>query len=214
VRDFLLAALTLTLTSWRVERGQPAHHGALIALEGHGREDAVVSHSCDTSATVGWFTSVYPVRLGAAEAPVDIGAAKDAAVARTLVRSITDQLALVPNRGLDYGVLRYLRGDFADQPEPQVEFNYIGRHDLSGERSGAEWSLLTDAALNSQLPVSAEPDLPLRYTFDVICVVAAGPDGPQLRTSWRWSDRLSSEVEVDRLSELWSQAVTVLGEAL
>ena len=214
VRDFLLAALTLTLTSWRVERGQPAHHGALIALEGHGREDAVVSHSCDTSATVGWFTSVYPVRLGAAEAPVDIGAAKDAAVARTLVRSITDQLALVPNRGLDYGVLRYLRGDFADQPEPQVEFNYIGRHDLSGERSGAEWSLLTDAALNSQLPVSAEPDLPLRYTFDVICVVAAGPDGPQLRTSWRWSDRLSSEAEVDRLSELWSQAVTVLGEAL
>ncbi|MCK5753938.1 MAG: non-ribosomal peptide synthetase, partial [Mycobacterium sp.] len=178
------------------------------------REDAVVSHSCDTSATVGWFTSVYPVRLGAAEAPVDIGAAKDAAVARTLVRSITDQLARVPNRGLDYGVLRYLRGDFADQPEPQVEFNYIGRHDLSGERSGAEWSLLTDAALNTQLPVSAEPDLPLRYTFDVICVVAAGPDGPQLRTSWRWSDRLSSEAEVDRLSELWSQAVTVLGEAL
>ena len=54
----------------------------------------------------------------------------------------------------------------------------------------------------------------LRYTFDVICVVAAGPDGPQLRTSWRWSDRLSSEAEVDRLGELWSQAVAVLGDAL
>ena len=214
VRDFLLAALTLTLASWRGERGQAAHHGALIALEGHGREDAVVGHSCDTSATVGWFTSVYPVRLGAAEAPVDIGAAKDAAVARTLLRSITDQLALVPNRGLDYGVLRYLRGELAGQPEPQVEFNYIGRHDLSGERSGADWSLLTDPALNTQLPVSAEPDLPLRYTFDVICVVAAGPAGPQLRTSWRWSDRLSNEADMDRLSELWSQAVTVLGDAL
>ena len=41
-----------------------------------------------------------------------------------------------------------------------------------------------------------------------------GTDGPQLRTSWRWSDVLSGADDVDRLAELWRQAVTVLGEAL
>ena len=74
--------------------------------------------------------------------------------------------------------------------------------------------MLTDAALNAQLPISAEPDLPLRYTFDVICVVAAGAEGPQLRTSWRWSDRLSTAADVERLTALWSRSVAVLGETL
>ncbi|MDY6998995.1 MAG: non-ribosomal peptide synthetase, partial [Actinomycetota bacterium] len=175
----------------------------------------VVGGSCDTSATVGWFTSVYPVRLGAAEQPVDLDtAAADPAAARNLLRSVTDELAGVPNRGLDYGLLRYLRGDLAQRNEPQVEFNYIGRYDLSGDRTGADWSLLTDDVLNAQLPVAAEPQLPLRYAFDVISVVATAADGPQLRTSWRWSDRLSTGDEVAKLTELWSRAVTVLGEAL
>lgn len=215
MRDFLLTALTLTITSWRVLRGQPAHHGALIALEGHGREDAVVGGSCDTSATVGWFTSVYPVRLGAGEAALDIDtAARSPAAARTLLRSVTDRLAGVPNRGLDYGLLRYLRGELVDHPEPQVEFNYIGRHDLSTGQGTDEWSLLTDAALNAQLPVAAEPALPLRYTFDVISVVAAGPDGPQLHTSWRYSDQLSSDDDLATLTGLWRRAVLALGEAL
>jgi mycobactin peptide synthetase MbtF len=215
MRDFLLTALTLTLASWRIARQQPAHHGALVALEGHGREDGLVG-GADTSATVGWFTSVYPVRLGAGEATVDVDAVRtNPAAARTLLRAVTEELAGVPNRGLDYGLLRYTRADeaVAALPEPQVEFNYIGRHDLSGDRAN-EWSLITDEALNQHMPAAAEPDLPLRYTFDVIAVVASGTDGPQLRTSWRWSDELSTPDDVDRLTDLWRQAVTVLGEAL
>lgn len=216
MRDFLLTALTLTLASWRIERDQPAHHGALVALEGHGREDSLVGQS-DTSATVGWFTSVYPVRLGAGEAAADVSTVRsNPAAARTLLRAVTEELAAVPNRGLDYGLLRYTRpgGALAGLPDPQVEFNYIGRHDLSGDRASGEWSLITDGALNQHMPAAAEPDLPLRYTFDVIAVVAAGPDGPHLRTSWRWSHLLSSAADMDRLTDLWRQAVTVLGESL
>lgn len=216
VRHFLLAALTLTLASWRIERGEPAHHGALVALEGHGREDTLIG-GVDTSDTVGWFTSVYPVRLGAGEASADVGTVgSDPAAARTLLRTVTEDLAGVPNRGLDYGLLRYTRADrvLADLPDPQVEFNYIGRHDLSADRIAADWSLITDEALHQQMPTAAEPALPLRYTFDVISVVSGGADGPCLHTSWRWSHLLSSAGDVDRLTELWSHAVTVLGEAL
>jgi mycobactin peptide synthetase MbtF len=220
MRDFLLTALTLTLTSWRIARQQPAHHGALVALEGHGREDGLVG-GADTSATVGWFTSVYPVRLGAGEAAVDVDTVRtNPAAGRTLLRAVTEELASVPNRGLDYGLLRYTRADdaVAGLPDPQVEFNYIGRHDLSGDRA-TDWSLITDEVLNQHMPAAAEPALPLRYTFDVIAVVAGGTlsngsAGPQLRTSWRWSDALSTADDVDRLVEFWRQAVTVLGEAL
>ncbi|KWX67624.1 non-ribosomal peptide synthetase [Mycobacterium sp. NAZ190054] len=216
MRDFLLTALTLTLASWRIERGQPAHHGALVALEGHGREDSLFT-GVDTSATVGWFTSVYPVRLGAGEAAIGVDTAgQNPAAARTLLRAVGRQLAEVPDRGLDYGLLRYTRRDEAlvALPDPQVEFNYIGRYDLSADQTTRAWSLITDETLNAHMPAAAEPDLPLRYTFDVISVVARGATGPELRTSWRWSTALSSAAELDRIIALWQQAVTVLGEAL
>lgn len=216
MRDFLLAVLTLTLASWRIERGDAAHHGALVALEGHGREDTLIG-GADTSATVGWFTSVYPVRLGAGEAAADVGAVRrNPAAARTLLRAVTEELAGVPNRGLDYGLLRYTRADrtLTGLPHPQVEFNYIGRHDRSADRTATDWSLITDEALNQHMPAAAEPALPLRFTFDVISVVAGDGDGPYLRTSWRWSHLLSSTGDVNRLTELWSESVVVLGEAL
>lgn len=220
VRDFLLAALTLAVASWRTGRGESASGGTLVALEGHGREDQFVGESVDTSATVGWFTSVYPVRLGAAAQPVDIGVAqREPAQARALLQSVTDQVAAVPNRGLDYGLLRYHRrdSDLARAPQPQIEFNYMGRFDLSSDGAGvpgAPWSLIADPVLNQQLPISSEPNLGLRYTFDVIAVVTPTDTGPQLLTSWRWSERLSTQDEIDQLSALWRTAITTLKEAL
>ena len=64
------------------------------------------------------------------------------------------------------------------------------------------------------MPTAPEPELPMRYTFDVISVVHGSPDGPRLRTSWRWSERLTSAEDVDRITALWSRAVAALGEAL
>jgi mycobactin peptide synthetase MbtF len=56
--------------------------------------------------------------------------------------------------------------------------------------------------------------LPLRYTFDVVPVVHPTPAGPQLVTSWRWSDRLTTDDEADQLAALWCDAVTTLAAAL
>lgn len=221
MRDFLLAALTMTLVSWRAARGADAGGGALIALESHGREDTYLGDAVDTSATVGWFTSVFPVRLGDGD-DLDLdGARREPSRARALIRAVADQVAAVPNRGLDYGLLRYGAGDpeLADAPQPQVEFNYMGRFDLvaadaAARQPGAPWTLIADMELNQQLPISSEPDLPLRYTFDVISVVNATTEGPRLFTSWRWSDHLSTEAEVDELARLWQDAITTLGDAL
>ncbi len=62
VNDALLGALSAAFGIWSSRRDAPTDHGILLGLEGHGREESVVSGS-DLSTTVGWFTSWYPVRL-------------------------------------------------------------------------------------------------------------------------------------------------------
>ncbi|MGW2660370.1 amino acid adenylation domain-containing protein [Nocardia tengchongensis] len=212
VREFLLTALTVTLASWRRERAQDPAHGALIALEGHGRADDLLG--TDTSNTLGWFTTVFPVRLGAGMT-VDIERAEqDPAAARALLEAVTEHLSAVPNGGLDYGLLRYTARvpELATARHPQVEFNYLGRVDLSGQAADS-WSLLT-GPLNEALPLDPEPDLPLRYALDVIAGIGATPEGPQLTTNWRWSDTLFTEAEATRLTELWQRSLAALAGAM
>lgn len=213
VREFLLTALTMTVAAWRKERGQDPAAGALIALEGHGRADDLLD--TDTTNTLGWFTSVFPVRLGAGDRAVDIEAAQaNPAAARGLLESVTTHVSTIPNQGLDYGLLRYITRtpELVTAPEPQIEFNYLGRVDLSGQTPDSV-SLLT-GPLNDALPLDPEPDLPLRYALDVIAGIGTTPDGPQLATNWRWSTALFTESEATRLTELWQQALAALAAAL
>src|SRR5262249_53940063 len=51
--DVLLTALVETIGFWTEERR------ALIELEGHGREE--IAPGVDVSATIGWFTTLYPL---------------------------------------------------------------------------------------------------------------------------------------------------------
>ncbi|MEV0252303.1 amino acid adenylation domain-containing protein [Nocardia sp. NPDC050712] len=209
VREFLLTALTLTLASWRRERGQDPSGGALIALEGHGRADAELG--TDTSNTLGWFTSVFPVRLGAAATAVDVAAAEqDPVAARALLDSVTAHLAALPHQGLDYGLLRYVTRtpELAAARHPQIEFNYLGRVDLGGHDPDS-FALLT-GPLNEALPLDPEPDLPLRYALDVIAAIGTTPEGPRLTTNWRWSTALFTAADADRLTDLWQRAVAAL----
>ncbi|WP_067543771.1 non-ribosomal peptide synthetase, partial [Nocardia crassostreae] len=212
VREFLLTALTMTIATWRRERDQDPSSGALIALEGHGRADDLLG--VDTSNTLGWFTSVFPVRLGAGDA-VDIDRAEaDPNAARALLDSVTAQLSAIPNQGLDYGLLRYVNHtpDLVSAPQPQLEFNYLGRVDLSGQQPGS-WSLHS-GPLNEALPLDPEPDLPLRYALDVISGIGTTSEGPQLTTNWRWSDALFTAADAEHLTALWNRSLTALAAAL
>ena len=62
INDVLLTALALAVARWRELRGEAAGGGVLVELEGHGRSEALFA-GVDLSRTVGWFTSLYPVRL-------------------------------------------------------------------------------------------------------------------------------------------------------
>ncbi|MGW4770220.1 amino acid adenylation domain-containing protein [Nocardia sp. NPDC004278] len=210
MHEFLLTALTIALTTWRFERNQDATTGALVALEGHGREDATVG-GVDTARTVGWFTTVYPLRVGAGSALDIIGAEADPAEVASLLKAIGTQLDSVPNKGLDYGLLTY--GDTAPQPDPQVMLDYLGRMDLAASAS-RPWSPITDLGLHQRLPIAPEPDMPLRYAIDLVTAVYPGVDGPQLATLFRWSDSLFDTAEIDRFTTIWQRCVTAVAAAL
>ena len=84
----------------------------------------------DLTRTVGWFTSLYPVRLD--PGAIDLAAALSggAPLGRAL-KTIKEQLRAVPQKGLHYGLLRYLNGETAKElsglPAPELGFNYLGR---------------------------------------------------------------------------------------
>jgi amino acid adenylation domain-containing protein/non-ribosomal peptide synthase protein (TIGR01720 family)/FkbM family methyltransferase len=113
INDVLLTALARSLAAWQ---SAPA---VLLNLEGHGREP--VRDDIDVSRTVGWFTSMTPLALA-----IDRSAGPGESL-----KQVKEQLRRIPNRGLGFGVLKYLAQDaqIAALPVPQVSFNYQGQFD-------------------------------------------------------------------------------------
>ena len=112
--DLLLTALAQAVADWS---GQAE---VLVQLEGHGREE--VFEDIDLSRTVGWFTTLFPVRLTPTQAP---GSA---------IKAIKEQLRSVPNKGLGHGLLQQLgtpaqRQALAALATPRITFNYLGQFD-------------------------------------------------------------------------------------
>ncbi|MEU3936398.1 amino acid adenylation domain-containing protein [Streptomyces sp. NPDC029044] len=107
--ELLCGALRTALT-----RIQPSPTDLAIDLERHGRVPVLEQH--DYTRTVGWFTSIAPVRLTPHTDPV--------AAAREVVERQPDEDGHVA-----YGRLRYLNPQTAPllTARPQVLFNYLGR---------------------------------------------------------------------------------------
>src|SRR6185437_1507173 len=100
----------------------------------------------DLTRTVGWFTSLYPVRLDPGPLDLEEALAGGAALGRAL-KAIKEQLRAVPGKGLGYGLLRYLNAgtaaELAGLPAPQLGFNYLGRFADAAE---TDWSAAAEGA--------------------------------------------------------------------
>ena len=83
--------------------------------EGLGRERGGLG-DLDLTRTVGWFTSLYPVRLDPGALDLDEALAGGPALGRAL-KIVKEQLRAVPGKGLGYGLLRYLNADTAGAVE-------------------------------------------------------------------------------------------------
>ncbi len=187
VNDLLLTALTRVISRWS---GQAA---ALIQLEGHGRED--LFDTLDLSRTVGWFTSLFPVRLQAA------GTLSDA------VKSIKEQLRAVPQKGLGYGLLRYLgqpqsREALADLAAPRITFNYLGQFD----RQFNEAALFVPASEGGGQ--AQDPQAPLANWLTVEGQVYGG----ELSLQWGFSREMFNAATIQRLADDYATELKALIE--
>ena len=206
INDVLLTALAVALAQWGRRRGRAGGAGqaVLVDLEGHGREE--LFEDVDLSRTVGWFTSLYPVRLDVGGLDLTEALAGGPALGRAL-KSVKEQLRQVPDNGLGYGLLRYLNArtgeELARYGSAQIAFNYLGRLAAPG---AVDWG----AAPESEALNRGDPATPLAHALEVNAVTLDRPDGPMLTAAWTWAPALVSEAEVRELAERWLQALEAL----
>ncbi|HEX4418770.1 MAG TPA: condensation domain-containing protein, partial [Kofleriaceae bacterium] len=175
--ELLVAALGDVLCAW-------AGHPVAIDLERHGREDV---DGIDLSRTVGWLTSVAPVRL----APHGDAAG---------LRAVKQELRSAPLAGIGYGLLRYA------SPDPEVRqrmarltpatllFRYTGRH---GGDDGARFRVL-DTEAQAMTP---------HYSIVVVARVV----DRRVQTSWLASSAVYHRDTLEQLASRFAAKLAALG---
>ncbi|WP_366592772.1 plipastatin non-ribosomal peptide synthetase PpsC [Bacillus subtilis] len=113
-QDILLTAASLAICEWT------GGSKLRIAMEGHGREH--ILPELDISRTVGWFTSMYPAFISFENHRDELG---------TSVKTVKDTLGRIPNKGVGYGMLKYLthpeNKSITFSKTPEISFNYLGQ---------------------------------------------------------------------------------------
>ncbi|NNF16906.1 MAG: non-ribosomal peptide synthetase, partial [Gammaproteobacteria bacterium] len=179
--DLMLLALEQTLREWT---GAPAF---TVDVEAHGRE--AVSGELDLLRTIGWFTSIYPVRLAhglpATHTPEQMVDS---------LRQLRDAQRQLPAGGIAFGVLRYLHDDARirnelDQASP-VLFNYLGiwrKQTTPGAMFGFAQPLMAVQRSNGIRP----------YQLEINAAVFAG----RLRVDWTYSKNLHRDGTVAQMAQ-------------
>ncbi|MBX9256329.1 amino acid adenylation domain-containing protein [Desmonostoc muscorum CCALA 125] len=196
INDVLLTALAQTFAQWTGE------HSLLVDLEGHGRED--LFEDVDLSRTVGWFTTLFPVHLQLEQIHHPAEALK----------SVKEQLRRIPNRGIGYGVLRYLRqiqehrnahnplSNLSPRPlpsQPQVSFNYLGQFDRV---------LGASAVLGLAQEFKAQQSLLQKrsHLLGVSGFIRAG----KLEMTWAYSEKVHKRDTIEHLAFGFMEALKTL----
>ncbi|WPO00380.1 non-ribosomal peptide synthetase [Pseudomonas sp. MUP55] len=188
INDLLLTALARVITRWTGDESM------LIRLEGHGRED--LFDEIDLTRTVGWFTSLYPLKL------------QPAATLASSLKQIKEQLRAVPDKGLGFGALRYL-GDakaqqaLAELPRPRITFNYLGQFDASFD-SAEQHGLFAPSGDASGAEQS--PDAPLGNWLEINGQVYGG----ELKLNWSFSQAMFAQATVEQLADAYAEELQAL----
>jgi len=188
INDVLLTALVQTFAEWTQE------YSLLLDLEGHGRE--AINKDIDVSRTVGWFTTIFPVLLTLEEI-LDPG---------EVLKAIKEQLRGVPNRGIGYGVLRYLSENaqvtqrLQSLPQAEVRFNYLGQFDQVLPESSLFKLVYPTPGTSRSLQGNR------RYLLDINGFVLGG----QLQLEWTYSEHIHQRSTIKQLAQGFVEALRSL----
>ncbi|MYW89596.1 amino acid adenylation domain-containing protein [Amycolatopsis rubida] len=186
VQDVLLTALALAVSRWRAARGLPDDGGLVLDLEGHGRDEHLVPGT-DLSRTVGWFTTVYPARIG--------GAGGDAVA---WLKTVKEQLRALPEPLT-----------FPGPAEGRtVLFNYLGR--LDGPAATGYWRPAPESA---QLESSADQATPVSHPLEINAVAVRHDDGLRLHCDLAYVRDVFTAEDIRELGDGWRAALAELADA-
>ncbi|MEN5313161.1 amino acid adenylation domain-containing protein [Pseudomonas koreensis] len=190
INDILVSALVRAFSAWR---GGP---DIAINLEGHGRES--VLEGVDVSRTVGWFTSVFPVCLH--DPQEGLG---------SLIQATKRTLADIPQRGVGYGLLRYLFNESRVIPaaEPMVQFNYLGQWD-NVSFDDPDVSMPSARVLSLVDQVSVDPRNGRQHALEIEARIAQG----RFEIDWYYDDGILSPGEAEDLATRYVDALTQIIE--
>ena len=195
INDILLTALVQTFETWTGERR------LLVDLEGHGRED--LFSDVDISRTVGWFTTMFPVCL-------DLGEIEDTQKHTQknvnndtipALKTIKEQLRQIPNRGIDYGILRYLSSQEIQTQlsaiSPEIRFNYLGQVD----------GLFTESSFVKPAKESVGAVRSKRGKRDILLEINGIISAGQLRLDWVYSQAVHRRSTIINLTKQYMTAL-------
>ncbi|MDG9931285.1 amino acid adenylation domain-containing protein [Pseudomonas sp. GD04042] len=188
VNDLLLTALARVIARWTGE------DSVRVQLEGHGRED--LFDEIDLTRTLGWFTSLYPVRLSPAD------------TLEGSLKRIKEQLRGIPAKGVGFGALRYLgepatRLRLAALPPARITFNYLGQFDGSFVGDG-EGAFFVPAEERAGANLSA--DAPLGNWLSINGQVFAS----ELSMGWSFSREMFREATIQHLADAYAEELRQL----
>ncbi|MEU3419170.1 condensation domain-containing protein [Streptomyces murinus] len=199
VNDVLLTGLALAVLAWRRPGTGGGDGGSvLVDIEGHGREE--ITDGVDLSRTVGWFTTMYPVRFDLGLPDLTDARAGGPTVGAAL-RQVKETLRAIPDHGIGYGLLRH--GNSRTGPGlaalgiPEIGFNYLGRFPMGDT---ADWAAAPghDFALDD-----ADEGLPMAHAVEVNAAAHEGPDGLTLSATWTWAGNAYPADRVRALADEW-----------
>ncbi|BAZ20861.1 non-ribosomal peptide synthase [Kalymmatonema gypsitolerans NIES-4073] len=186
INDVLLTALVQSFAQWT------GKSSLLVDIEGHGREE--LFEDIDLSRTVGWFTTLFPIKLEVAA----IGEEGKA------LKSIKEQLRPCQKRGINYGILRYLsqnpavRHQLETVPQAQVSFNYLGQFDQELSES-ASWKFAKESGGAEQSTLGNRTHL-----VEVNALVSSG----KLQLNWTYSQNIHQQSTIEALASSFIDAIT------
>ncbi len=126
----------------------------IIELEGHGREE--IFKGIDISRTAGWFTSLYPFYTHMLEDNLS-----------NQIKKIKEEIRMIPNKGIGFGILKYISKDLNEGFKGSVRFNFLGDFN-SGDKNN-HFELLKD-----QLGHDVDKENKLSCGIEINCFVVDG----------------------------------------
>jgi amino acid adenylation domain-containing protein/non-ribosomal peptide synthase protein (TIGR01720 family) len=188
INEVLLSAVVKAISEWSGERT------VLLEMEGHGREEIV--KDVDLTRTVGWFTTLYPVR-------VELRGANSV----ELLRNVKEGIREASSRGIYYGMLKYLCEDsdlrerLRALPQPGISFNYFGQLDL----------VLKEGSLFHGAKESAGESRSQKENRRHLIEINGSVIGRRLQLVWTYSENVHRKQTIEVVAE---RAMEVLREVI